>query len=195
MPSCQDCGRRLVQTALELFASRGYHNTGIADIIRESGCTRGTLYYHFSSKEQLGYAAIDEMLRLLVEHGAASRLATDEHPIDRLLNAVDAVPSVHNLGARGSSATDVAVRMASVHEGFRQHLGRKLAAMVERLEAVVQKGVAEGQIADTVDPHQLAHVIATLGAGSQMGNLLWEREVVWDDARRWLKKYLNSLRR
>ena len=195
MPSCQDPRKRLVQTALKLFSSRGYHNTGIADILRESGCTRGTLYYHFSSKEELGYAAIDETMRLLAEQGAASRLSTNEHPIDRLSDAVDTLPGVHRLETIGSSATDVAVRMASVHEGFRRHLGRKLGAMVEQLEGVVHRGVADGQIADSVDPDQLAHVIVAVGAGSQMGNLLWERDVVWKDAQRWLKDYLNSLRK
>ncbi len=40
----QDCSKRLVQAALKLFAIQGYYHTSIADILRESGCTRGTLY-------------------------------------------------------------------------------------------------------------------------------------------------------
>jgi AcrR family transcriptional regulator len=195
MPDRQDYRQRLVQTALKLFASRGYHAVSIADILRESGCTRGTLYYYFSSKEELGYAAIDETLRLISEQGAASHLQIDEHPIDRLLWVVDSVPNVTKSEAPALSGTDIAVRMASVHEGFRKRLTPKLDALLAQAEENTRKGVADGQIADSVDPVQLTHLVATICAGMQISSLLWERDAIWEDVRRWLKDYLNSLRR
>jgi TetR/AcrR family transcriptional repressor of nem operon len=195
MPHEQDSRQRLVQTALRLFSSRGYYNTSIADILRESGCKRGSLYHYFSSKEELGYAVIDEAMRLLAEEGAGSSLYTSGHPIDRLLKMVDALPTVARLGAKGVSASDVAIHMAAVHEGFRKRLGESMGAMVERAEEMMRKGVADGQIADSVDPEQLAHVVATMGAGIQLDRLLWERDVIWKDAKGWLKDYLNSLRK
>ncbi len=190
----QDSRQRLVQAALNMFSSRGYHHTSIADILRESGCKKGTLYYYFSSKDELGYAAIDEQLRLLVELGATSHLRTNEHPIDRLVKVVDALPGATEVEAPDSSAIDIAVRMASVHEGFRKHLAKRLEAEIAQLEGVVRSGVADGQITDSVNPDQLAHLIATVGAGSQVGSLLWGREIIWKDAQRWLKDHLNSLR-
>ena len=39
--------------AAELFATRGYHATGIEDISRAVGLGRGALYHHIKSKEQL----------------------------------------------------------------------------------------------------------------------------------------------
>jgi len=194
MPRRQDCRKRLVQTALKLFASRGYHNTSIADILRESSCTRGTLYYYFSSKEELGYAVIDETLRLVLEQGAGSHLQIDEHPIDRLLWVVDSLPNVTKSEGPALSATDIAVRMASVHEGFRKRLSPKLDTMLKQGEENTRRGVADGQIADSVDPVQLVHLVATICAGIQMSSLLWEREVIGENAKRWLKDYLNSLR-
>jgi TetR/AcrR family transcriptional repressor of nem operon len=190
-----DAKTRLVHAGLKLFSTRGYCGTSIADILRESGCTRGSLYYYFSSKEELGYAAIDEAIRQLVEEGAASHMQTNEHPIDRLLKMFDSLPNVTQLGAKDASATDIAIHMASVHEGFRKRLGRSLGALAEQVEEMVRKGVADGQIADSIDPDQLAHLVATVGAGIQLGTLLWEREAMWKDAQRWLKEYLNSLRR
>jgi hypothetical protein len=46
-----------------------------------------------------------------------------------------------------------------------------------------------------VDPYQLARVIATMGAGIQLGQLLWDHEEIWMEGRRWMKEYLNSLRK
>jgi hypothetical protein len=85
--------------------------------------------------------------------------------------------------------------MATVHEGFRKRLGESMGAMIEQAEEIVRRGVADGQITDSVDPEQLAHVVATMSAGIQNASLLWERDVIWKDARRWLKDYLNSLRK
>jgi len=194
-PQRLDARIRIVQTALRLFASRGYYHTSIADVVRESGCTRGALYYHFSSKEELGYAAIDETLRLLREQGSGSHLQIDEHPIDRLLWVVDSLPNVTKSEATASSGTDIAVRMASVHEGFRKRMSPEFDAMLKQAEENTRRGVADGQIANSVDPVQLVHLVATTCTGIQMSSLLWEREVIGENAKRWLKQYLNSLRK
>jgi AcrR family transcriptional regulator len=193
LPS-QESKTHLVQTALKLFASRGYHNTSIADILRESGCTRGVLYHYFPSKEELGYAAIDEGLRLALAQGTRKYLQTNEHPVDRLSKALDALPNVVKLGTIGFSAADVAVRMASVHDGFRKRLEGWLEPTVGQVDEVVSQGIAQGKIADSVDPHQLAHALVTMGMGIQHMSLLWHRDVICEDARCWMKAYLNSLR-
>jgi TetR/AcrR family transcriptional repressor of nem operon len=195
MPARQDTRKRLVETALKLFASRGYYHTSIADILRESECKRGVLYYYFSSKEELGYAAIDESFRLFAEQGAASRLRTNEHPIDRLLKVLDDLPSSIKLETTGFLTAGVGGRMASVHDGFRRNVQGHLGMLTNRLLEVLRKGVADGQIADSVDPRQLAHVFMIVSQGSQFAELLGQPKVMWEDARLWLKEYLNSLRK
>jgi AcrR family transcriptional regulator len=195
MPRPRDSRQRLVQAALELFCSRGYHNTSIADILRASGCTRGTLYYYFSSKEELGYAAIDEGMELMSKEGAGSHLHADEHPIDRLLWVVDSLPNTIGSGATVYSGSNMAIRMASVHEGFRDRLRQNWEAMMRQAEENTRRGVADGQVANSVDPVQLVHLVATICAGVQTSSLLWEREVIGENAKRWLKQYLNSLRK
>jgi len=191
----QDSRKRLVEAALKLFASRGYHATGIADILRESGCKRGSLYYYFSSKEELGYAAIDESFRLFAERGAVSRLRTNEHPIDRLLKGLDDLPSAMKLETTGSLTAGVAARMASVHEGFRRRVEEHLRRLTDELVGVLRKGVADGQIVDSMDPRQLAHVFFIVSQGSQFADLMGQPKVMWADARRWFAEYLNSLRK
>ncbi len=195
MPVQQEARKRLVQAAIALFASQGYHNTTLAEVARESGYTRSIVRYYFSSKEELGYAAIDEWMRLFVEQAAGSRLNTAEHPIDRLNGMLEDFPTALRLEAIGSVAPGLAHGMAAVHEGFRKRLGENLAAVVEAIELTVSKGVADGRIADTVDPSQLAHVFATVCMGIRHASLVWDQEVIWEDARRWMKDYLNSLRR
>lgn len=50
----------VVAAAAEVFNRLGYVKAGLQEIISESGVTKGSLYFHFSSKEQLARAVIDE---------------------------------------------------------------------------------------------------------------------------------------
>lgn len=50
----------MLVAAAEVFNRMGYVNAGLQEIISESGVTKGSLYFHFSSKEQLARAVIDE---------------------------------------------------------------------------------------------------------------------------------------
>lgn len=42
-----------METALELFASQGYHQTSISMIARKAGMSKGLMYNYFNSKEDL----------------------------------------------------------------------------------------------------------------------------------------------
>jgi len=45
--------QEIMNTALKLFAKKGFYNTTIADIAREMGMSVGNMYNYFSSKESL----------------------------------------------------------------------------------------------------------------------------------------------
>ncbi len=51
----------LVDRAIELFRAKGYSATSIDEIVSACGITKGSLYYHFKSKEELGLAAMDKV--------------------------------------------------------------------------------------------------------------------------------------
>lgn len=48
----------LIDTAIALFAERGYHATGIDTILERAGVSKKTLYRHFRSKDELILAAL-----------------------------------------------------------------------------------------------------------------------------------------
>jgi AcrR family transcriptional regulator len=49
----------IIDVADELFSSKGYDNTTISEIIEKAGIARGTVYYHFKSKEDIMDALIE----------------------------------------------------------------------------------------------------------------------------------------
>jgi AcrR family transcriptional regulator len=52
----------LLTAALRVFARRGYREAGVDEIAAEAGYSKGALYWHFSGKEQLLTALIDERI-------------------------------------------------------------------------------------------------------------------------------------
>ena len=48
-----------------LFETKGFDNTSTSDILNEIGIARGTLYYHFKSKEEIPDAMIIRMTKRL----------------------------------------------------------------------------------------------------------------------------------
>ncbi|MGN1326732.1 MAG: TetR/AcrR family transcriptional regulator [Clostridia bacterium] len=57
--------RKIFETSMKLFAEKGYDATSIEDITAQVGVAKGTLYYHFSSKEEIFEFLIVEGVKLL----------------------------------------------------------------------------------------------------------------------------------
>ncbi|WP_338470985.1 TetR/AcrR family transcriptional regulator [Niallia sp. XMNu-256] len=54
----QDTKEQILNTALQLFAERGYHKTKVSDIVKAVGVAQGTFYWHFKSKEMIALEVI-----------------------------------------------------------------------------------------------------------------------------------------
>src|SRR5687767_15712338 len=73
---------RLLQAALELFATRGYSATPVDAIAEAAGVSAGLLYYHFASKPALLLAIFEQSLSdVQATFAAAER---EPKPVDRL---------------------------------------------------------------------------------------------------------------
>ena len=59
MAKVADSKEKTLSAAVKLFSQRGYHGTGLQDILEAGGAPRGSLYFHFpKGKEQIGEAAV-----------------------------------------------------------------------------------------------------------------------------------------
>ena len=52
---------RILASALDLFAQKGYEHTTFTDVAAQLKLTKGAVYWHFASKEALLRALVDEM--------------------------------------------------------------------------------------------------------------------------------------
>ena len=57
----------LLRVAAELFKKQGYHSTKLADIAREVGLDRATIYYYAGSKEELFHDTVEGVLNAVMQ--------------------------------------------------------------------------------------------------------------------------------
>ena len=92
----------LIDAARELFADKGFAATGREEIVERAGVTRGAMYHHFGSKEDLFRAVYEQLETKLMEAIVVAAAAAATDPIEQL-----------RLGARAyldAAADDPAVR-------------------------------------------------------------------------------------
>lgn len=70
----------ILDVAERLFGTKGFDSTSTGDILNEIGIARGTLYYHFKSKEEILDAMISRMTDRMIERAKAI-VAQKEIPV------------------------------------------------------------------------------------------------------------------
>ena len=116
---------KILDAALELFCAQGYEGTSIQDIVdRLDGMTKGAVYHHFKSKEEIFNAAFDRAMAPVVE--ARQKLFEDRRldgaqKLQRLYSADSIVPQVE-LWRRMSPAADPIKSSRLLAIQFQAHL-------------------------------------------------------------------------
>ena len=78
-PAASDTRDRLLSAAQRLFRKRGYHATGLSDILEAALAPKGSLYHHFpGGKEAIGVCVVEKISSSLLTLLAQSRARSTE---------------------------------------------------------------------------------------------------------------------
>ncbi len=80
--------QNIIEKSLQLFCVKGYYNTSINDILEATGLTKGGLYGHFPSKEDIWYAVYDEALRIW-RQVVFKGIQSNSSPLDRIQTFIE----------------------------------------------------------------------------------------------------------
>jgi AcrR family transcriptional regulator len=78
----------ILDVAYSLFSEKGYDSTSVADILAKTGIAKGTLYYHFKSKEAIMDGLIERILSGMLEKAKIVALDPSLTVYEKLLHTV-----------------------------------------------------------------------------------------------------------
>jgi TetR/AcrR family transcriptional repressor of nem operon len=164
----------ILDAAGRLIHLRGFHNTSVDDILRESGVGKGNLYYYFKSKDELGYAALDRTLERIREDVLERVFATDLDPWTQLEMFLEfPMERVRRDGCTGGCPLgNLAMELSDVHEGFRTRLSQAFGQLQSKLAATLERARLQDTLRPGTDIPRLAHfILAGLEGAFMMGKL------------------------
>lgn len=114
----------LVSIAADLFRQKGYSGTSIDDIAKKVGLTKGSLYHHFSGKEELALAAlaqVHEHYRANIFSIILDRKAPTVEDLARFNRAVEEFFASHPYGCL---LANLSLEIGGAYELFRKDIVR-----------------------------------------------------------------------
>ncbi|KMQ69419.1 TetR family transcriptional regulator [Chryseobacterium sp. FH2] len=78
----------ILQKAFELIYTKGYQTTSVDEIIATTQVTKGAFYYHFKTKDEMGIAIINELMKPNFKNNFILPLQNDENPLDNIYNLI-----------------------------------------------------------------------------------------------------------
>ncbi|HZA11846.1 helix-turn-helix domain-containing protein [Mycobacterium sp.] len=161
----------LLQAAAEVFAERGYADTTMSELIARSGLTKGAFYFHFSSKEQLALAVIDEKQRQWVD-AVQAVVSAEPRAVDQLREVAFALVRVHRDDPSAFSVSRLTrdlARVPDVDDLVRGHTR----AWVGLLAGLIRQAQADGDIPRAIDAADLAALLVAATDGlKDLGGLI-----------------------
>lgn len=88
----------ILDAAEELFVTRGYDKTSTGDILDKVGIARGTLYYHFKSKEEILNAMIERINASLIARAGVIASDSSMPVLDRIVMSIAALNVESDIG-------------------------------------------------------------------------------------------------
>jgi TetR/AcrR family transcriptional repressor of nem operon len=188
--------QRIIEKSMQLFSVKGYFNTSIADIVKETGLTKGGLYGHFRNKEEIWYAVYHECVRIwkkVVFHG----LKDISDPLERL-NRLTENSLKNYLGAGvfegGCLFFNSLVDLAGQSPTMSNYVLEGFKGFTELLRRWLAEAHQQGLLQDGLDHRGIADFIVVALNGAAPLYAASQDPAVWQHTLSQLHFYIRSLR-
>ena len=164
--------RKIFETSMKLFAEKGYDATSIEEITSVVGVAKGTLYYHFSSKEEIFNFLVEEGMKLL-KNSIAIKTAKHENSVDKLR---DVILIQIKILVKYENFITILLSQIWGNEPRNKRCKDYVFEYIRTIEEIVKQGIAKGEILEG-DPEIMASGIFGLTCSSLVYKLKTSKEI------------------
>ncbi|KDN54606.1 TetR/AcrR family transcriptional regulator [Flavobacterium seoulense] len=186
----------ILHKAFELIYTKGYQTTSIDEIIATTKVTKGAFYYHFKTKDEMGIAIIEEILKPTMMKHFIEPIEKSQNPIDDFYNMISylLMDDPFLQVKYGCPVGNLTQEMSPWNNNFTEALRELVSQWKLTIIKAIEKGQEEGLIRRDVIAEQVALFILSGYWGIRNFGKLQNNNSVYVVYLQGFKKYLNNLK-
>lgn len=158
---------KIIACAAEEILITGFQSASVGKIIKKANVSKGCFYHHFPTKQQLGYAVLDELFTH-VRTEIWEPIFNHDNTLQEIITLYS--QAKHKLDCKhikhGCPINNLSQEMSPIDEGFRERIEYIYSSWNQRLTSELKKCQKLGYMKKSVKPSEIASLIiaATQGA-------------------------------
>ncbi len=160
----------ILREGARLIHAKGFHHTGLNEILQAAGIPKGSFYFYFRSKDDFGLELVDHYWEFIEAMGERYLGESGIPPLERLADFMDAYQEMfENIGLRcGCPIGNLMQEMSDLSEPFRAKVGDIYGRMHERIARILTEASDAGDLPADLDASQTAWFILNSWEGAIM---------------------------
>jgi len=185
----------ILDSAVTIFAHKGYHGTRISDIAKEAGIAYGLVYHYFKSKEEILLSIFRERWDMLVSW--VETVADGDGPVEKKLYDIASF-IIDSFRFRPELVEVITMEVTRNSRFFTRENVKRLQGAFDAMDRIISEGKAGGLFKDHIDPRLASYMffggIETIINGYVLGTLIKTDEDFERAKRTVVEVFLHGLR-
>jgi TetR/AcrR family transcriptional repressor of nem operon len=154
--------QKIIHEALKLFSLKGFLSTSTHDIMKAANTSKGGLYNHFESKEDLFFAVLKKAQEIWRER-VLEGMEQVEAPVEKIKRLLENYRDLYLKDSKNFPGGCIFVTLSVELDDQRPHLSREVNQGFTGLKGMIKKlldqGKARGQVRDDVKTEAITEMI------------------------------------
>ena len=161
--------QKILESAYREIHRNGFQAASLNSILEHTETTKGALYHHFPSKQTLGHAVIDEVIKEMVKQDWLLPLENCTDPIPLLITMISKAGEklTKDDVLLGCPLNNLCLEMSPIEESFRQRINQVYELWQEGFSRALRAGQVNGSVSKTIDSDNCATFFVAALAGSR----------------------------
>ena len=186
---------KIIQYAFELFATKGYSDTSIDDIVKSSGISKGGIYYYFKSKEEIFLEIAEERLK---QRNSIDKQSNDTiSSKQKLINYISWTLTgfleerVQKMSRFTFEFWSVLARNPSMSDKAKE----RYKLFYDDLADILKQGIENGEFNEYIDVQSMVYIILSTMDGIGFMNSVMDIKLTPDIVKNYIDMILKKLER
>lgn len=193
----EETRRKILMAAFAEFYANGFQGGSLNRIVEAAGTTKGAVFHHFTSKQDLGYAVVDDVIGPLLLQRWIDPVTDTDDPVSELQKAfrryVNEDIAAGNIRF-GCPLNNLAQEMSPLDAGFHDRINALYDRWREAYAHALERGIQAGTVKASVSPSGAAALVVAAQMGIWGSGKSSQDETIMRQAAQGVCDYLEGLR-